>query len=79
MEEINAPIQFTGIFKPKKIGDSYYLLLGTNIRDKIEINENSEIIATLEIADISYKCQGCGYVVDNLNKSGGVKDGRKSK
>jgi len=79
MEETKAPIQFTGIFKPKKIGDSFYLLLGTNIRDKIPLNENSEILATLEINDPTYKCQGCGFVVKNLNKSGGVNDGRKSK
>lgn len=78
MEETKTPIQFTGIFKPKKIGDSYYLLLGTNIRDTIKIDNNTEILATLEISDTSYKCQGCGFVVKNLNKSGGVKDGRKS-
>lgn len=79
MEDIKIPKQFTGVFKPKKIGDSFYLLLGTNVKDSIKITDNCKILASLEIVDPSYVCPGCGHCVDNLNKSGGVNDGRESK
>ena len=70
-----SPKQFKGIFPIKKIGDSFYILLGKNVRDIIDLTEKSEVLITLQNHDPTYVCPKCGNYTNNLNEQQeGIKD-----